>query len=98
MNNTIQRPPDPQNPATNGVGQPANAAQGTLSDGHRLIDGRAAARKAGCSHRHWLRLCEDGLAPVGIKLRALRRWDESEIDEWIAAGCPAIQQQEGSRR
>jgi predicted DNA-binding transcriptional regulator AlpA len=56
----------------------------------RLIDMRAAAKKAGCSTRHWLRLCDAGMAPPGVKLGALRRWDEIEIDAWIAAKCPPI--------
>ena len=53
----------------------------------RLIDGRASALKAGCSHRHWLRLVDAGLAPAGMKLGALRRWDENAIDAWIVGGC-----------
>jgi predicted DNA-binding transcriptional regulator AlpA len=63
--------------------------------GRRLIDGRAAARKAGCSFRHWLRMCESGLAPRGYKLGFLRRWDETELDRWIAGGCKPVQRAEG---
>ena len=61
----------------------------------RLIDANGAARKAGCSSRHWLRLCDVGMAPWGVKLGALRRWDEAEIDAWIAGGCKPVQQQGG---
>lgn len=78
-------------PPTSGCGTSTTATP------HRLIDGRAAAQKVGCSHRHWLRLCDDGLAPAGVKLRALRRWDEREIDTWIAAGCPPRQHRNGSQ-
>lgn len=56
----------------------------------RLIDGKAAAAKAGCSHRHWLRLVDAGIAPAGVRLGHLRRWDAMSIDSWIAGGCLPI--------
>lgn len=56
----------------------------------RLGDGRAAAKLADCSLRHWLRMAADGRAPKGVKLGALRKWDLREIEEWIEAGCPAV--------
>lgn len=64
----------------------------------RLIDGRTAAAKAGCSYRTWLRLCDAGKAPAGLKLSALRRWDEQAIDLWIAHGCPPVRVVKGGRR
>lgn len=60
--------------------------------GRRLVGGLVAAAKAGCSYRHWLRLCDAGKAPPGMKLGALRRWDLSELDAWIAAGCPSMRE------
>jgi len=71
--------------------------QSTDGAQHRLIDGPTAAFKAGCSHRHWQRLCKNRLAPAGVKIGTLRRWDARAIDEWIADGCPALSQQEGGR-
>lgn len=58
--------------------------------GRHLIDVDAAAAKADCSPRHWLRLCDAGLAPWGCKLGSLRRWDASELDAWIAGGCNPV--------
>lgn len=62
----------------------------TILPGRRLVDGRTAAAKAGCSYRHWLRMCDAGLAPWGCKLGSLRRWSVEEIDRWIADGCPRV--------
>lgn len=58
--------------------------------GRRLVDGRTAAMKAGCSYRHWLRMCDKGLAPPGTKFGHLRRWDLTKLDDWISAGCPRV--------
>jgi hypothetical protein len=63
-----------------------------------MIDGRAAAAKAGVSYRTWLRLCDAGLAPWGAKLSALRRWDVTELDAWIGAGCPKVRTAKGGAR
>ena len=66
------------------------ASQDASKDRPRLITVNEAALRVGCSPRHWLRLVNDGLAPVGVKLGALRRWNALELDAWINAGCPAI--------
>jgi predicted DNA-binding transcriptional regulator AlpA len=34
-----------------------------------------------------IRLADAGKIPQGFKLGALRRWDLSEIEQFIAAGC-----------
>jgi len=73
----------------------AVAAEGALP-GRRLVDGPTAARKTGCSYRHWLRLAAGGKAPPGVKLGALRRWDLDELDRWISAGCPCAQTAKGT--
>jgi predicted DNA-binding transcriptional regulator AlpA len=57
----------------------------------RLIDARELARILGCSWRHVLRLADQGALPWGIKLGALRRWDLSEIEAFIATGCKPVQ-------
>jgi excisionase family DNA binding protein len=66
--------------------QPGSAA--TVSP-RRLIDGREVGRLLGCSARHVMRMADEGLLPWGVKLGRLRRWDLSEIEAFIAAGCPA---------
>ena len=42
------------------------------------------------SGRAWLRLCDAGLAPWGVKLRGRRLWDAAELDAWIADGCKPV--------
>jgi hypothetical protein len=42
------------------------------------------------SKRAWLRLCDAGRAPWGVKLGNRRLWDAAELEAWIAKGCPSI--------
>ncbi len=42
----------------------------------------------GCSTRHVRRLVDTRRIPQPIKLGALLRWIKTDIDQWIAAGCP----------
>jgi predicted DNA-binding transcriptional regulator AlpA len=53
----------------------------------RLIDAKATGRKFGCSWRTVFRLADAGKIPSGIKLGSLRRWDEVELDNFIANRC-----------
>jgi predicted DNA-binding transcriptional regulator AlpA len=62
----------------------------TLASIRRMIDAVAISEKLSCSVRHVHRMADAGAMPWGCKLGALRRWDEAEIDAWIAAGCPAV--------
>ena len=66
------------------------AAAESAPNGRRLIDARQCAAKIGASVRHWLRICDRGLAPWGVKVGALRRWDEWVVNRWIADGCPVV--------
>jgi hypothetical protein len=57
----------------------------------RLISGEYVVKnKVPVSYRHWLRMCDAGLAPWGVKCGARRLWDEGEIDCWIASGCKPV--------
>jgi predicted DNA-binding transcriptional regulator AlpA len=62
----------------------------TTAPPHRLIDAKEVGRILGCSWRHVLRLADLGVLPWGCKLGALRRWDLSEIEAFIASGCRPI--------
>ncbi len=53
----------------------------------RLGDAKAVGRLLGCSWRTVYRLADGGKIPSGCKLGALRRWDLSEIEAFIAGGC-----------
>jgi predicted DNA-binding transcriptional regulator AlpA len=66
--------------------------------GRRLINTNQCAEKIGASWRHWLRLCDRGLAPWGVKIGALRRWDQAVVDEWIVNGCPPVRTTKGGQR
>jgi predicted DNA-binding transcriptional regulator AlpA len=64
----------------------------TAASPRRLIDAKEVGRILGCSWRHVMRLADQGALPWGYKLGALRRWDLSEIEAFIAAGCKPIRQ------
>jgi excisionase family DNA binding protein len=53
-----------------------------------LIDIEYLATRLGCSTRHVRRLAAIGRIPRSIKLGALLRWLKTDIDQWMAAGCP----------
>jgi predicted DNA-binding transcriptional regulator AlpA len=54
-----------------------------------LIDATEAARLCGLSRTTWHMLVGAGKAPaqVHLPIRAAR-WNRSEIEGWVAAGCP----------
>lgn len=54
-----------------------------------LISIDVLAKRLDCSSRHIRRLVDSGRIPRPIKLGALLRWIRADIDQWIAAGCPA---------
>lgn len=48
------------------------------------------AEKLGVSQHTFRSYHENGLAPSAVRIGPrFVRWNESEIDEWIAAGCPS---------
>jgi predicted DNA-binding transcriptional regulator AlpA len=53
----------------------------------QLLDVHQVAAKLQCSWRTVLRHADTGKVPPGHKLGSLRRWIESDIDAFIAAGC-----------
>jgi predicted DNA-binding transcriptional regulator AlpA len=52
----------------------------------RVINVHMVAAKMGCGWRHILRMADAKEFPWGFKLGSLRRWDEREVDEFIASG------------
>lgn len=46
------------------------------------------AKILGCSTRHVRRLVDANRIPRPIKLGALLRWIKTDVDCWLAAGCP----------
>ncbi|MFP4501189.1 MAG: helix-turn-helix transcriptional regulator [Candidatus Hydrogenedentota bacterium] len=55
-----------------------------------LVDAREAAYICGVAKRTWLRLCDSGRAPWGVKLGGCRRWRRSELLAWIEGGCKPV--------
>ena len=65
---------------------------------HKLGDVQAVAEKLGCSTRHVYRLSDAGKMPRPLKLGSLVRWNLTQIDEWIAQGCPSCRNMRGGSR
>lgn len=53
-----------------------------------LVDVRAFAAILGSSPRNIWRLRDGGLCPRPIRIGRLVRWRKSDIEKWIADGCP----------
>ena len=56
----------------------------------RLVNVATVAEMLGCSRRHVYRMSDAGRMPGPVKLGQLARWRRAELDEWLAAGCPAM--------
>lgn len=54
-----------------------------------LIDADAAARMCGMHRATWYRKHSAGLTPKDVRIGGVVRWRKGEIEDWIAAGCPA---------
>jgi predicted DNA-binding transcriptional regulator AlpA len=66
---------------------PREESPATVPPRRRLIDAKEVGRILGCSWRHVMRMADLGAIPWGYKLGALRRWDQAEIEAFIAGGC-----------
>ncbi|MHC4961724.1 MAG: helix-turn-helix transcriptional regulator [Planctomycetota bacterium] len=53
-----------------------------------LISIRDIATLLDCSTRHVYRLVDTQRIPQPIKLGAMLRWIKTDIEHWIASGCP----------
>ena len=56
----------------------------------RCLDADEVGVKYGISRRQVFRSADALMIPPGFKLGRLRRWDETEIDRHISAGCPPL--------
>ncbi len=54
-----------------------------------LLSVQQVARFLNCSVRHLYRLADRGAMPRPVRLGGLVRWRRTEIEQWIALGCPA---------
>lgn len=60
-----------------------------------LLSMKETAAKLDCSTRHVRRLADAGKAPRPIRLGASIKWRRSELDAWIADGCPRVRNARG---
>lgn len=56
----------------------------------RYFDADDCGKRYRFSKRHWLRLVDAGKAPQPTRFGRLVRWSERTLDEWDAAGNPAV--------
>ncbi len=63
-----------------------------------LLDVEAVAELLDCSTRHVYRLADAGRLPRPVKLGALVRWPRTDLNDWLAAGCPSVRTVKGGRR
>ena len=54
-----------------------------------VIDVKKVARMCDCSTPHIRRLSDAGRMPKPLRLGGLVRWRKTDIESWIAAGCPS---------
>jgi len=57
-----------------------------------MCDVVAIAELLDCSSRHVRRLADAGSMPRPIRIGRLIRWRKSDVDQWIADGCPSCRQ------
>jgi predicted DNA-binding transcriptional regulator AlpA len=53
-----------------------------------LLNATAAADIAGVAERSWHRHVASGKAPQAVRIGRSVRWRRSDINRWIAEGCP----------
>ena len=63
-----------------------------------LLDARASAALCGVSRSHWLGLHVRGGVPLPVRLGRRVLWRRSELDDWMASGCPSRQTWYGGSR
>lgn len=56
----------------------------------RLLSKKQVAEKMDCSWRTIHRLRDMGKICPPVRVGSLVKWRESDIDQWILAGCPDV--------
>lgn len=54
----------------------------------RLLTIKMVAELLQVSTRHVHRLADGGNMPLPLRLGGARRWDVTELERWVADGCP----------
>ena len=69
---------------------PTRDARHSQLEASQLLDKSEIAALMNCSERHLDRMRAAGQMPAPVRLGALVRFRRTEIEGWIAAGCPAV--------
>ncbi len=70
-------------------GATVNNDAGHSDEQAALMGVQQVARLLNCSVRHVYRLADRGAMPPALRLGSLVRWRRTEVEQWIALGCPA---------
>ena len=62
-----------------------------------LLDVQAVAALLNCSPQHCRRLSDAGRMPRPLSIGSLCRWRRTDLDAWLAAGCPSCRGDRGAR-
>jgi len=54
-----------------------------------LVGAAEAAALCGVSRSTWWALHSSGRVPLPVRLGGRTLWRRAELEEWVAAGCPA---------
>ena len=57
-----------------------------------LLDVAAVAELLNCSPQHVRRLADAGRMPRPLRIGSLCRWRRTDLDAWLAAGCPSCRE------
>ena len=58
----------------------------------RRLNIKHVAGLISCSERHTDRMARSGRMPKPAKLGKALRWSQTELEEWVAGGCPDLRQ------
>lgn len=69
----------------------------TESPERELLTRKEVARTLGISARHVMRLAALGRMPKPVRLRRLTRWRKTQLQAWLAKGCPPVDELSAER-
>lgn len=62
-----------------------------------LLDVSEVAKMLACSARHVRRTTDRGAMPCPVRIGSLVRWRRTDIERWIADGCPNLAKRKGAK-
>jgi prophage regulatory protein len=80
--------------AISGPSYRAPAAKSETPITRQLLTVKEAAEMAGVRPRSWWRYVSSGEAPTPVRFGGSVRWRRSDLEAWIAAGCPRCRKEQ----